>query len=464
MANVKKIYQERGVSGIQYNSGYVIEQPLKQLQGTSGIKIFTEMYYVDPVVGAVMFAIEQMVRSGKWGVKPAGKDEKDKKAAELIEQCMKDMENTWEDFISDALTVLPYGWAFFELIYKVRRRGTDITKRSRYDDGKIGWAEIAFRSQRSWYEWMMNDTTGKCIGMWQYDEHLPGQMIDIPLRSNGGLAKGLLLKTKNAGGNPEGVSILTNAYRPWLIKKRLEEIEGIGIERDLAGLPVLVPPEDWDWDDDENSGALSWGKDLITHLRRDEYEGVLLPNGKWDLKLLSSIGTRQHNTSEIINRYDKRIAMTSLGQFIMLGMDRVGSFALVDSMEDLWKSAIQGHLHGIAGTINKDAIPSLLYLNPEFDSLDEYPEVYPERVNVPSLTELANYINALAGHAVVNFDDEDIRKELMRMGRMPVEGQEKPPEVEVAPAPGGPNPAGQLPRSRPSVGGANPGQPKNSPK
>jgi hypothetical protein len=36
--------------------------------------------------------------------------------------------------------------------------------------------------------------------------------------------------------------MLRTAYRPWFMKKRLEEFESIGIERDLAGLPIMWLP------------------------------------------------------------------------------------------------------------------------------------------------------------------------------------------------------------------------------
>ena len=45
-----------------------------------------------------------------------------------------------------------------------------------------------------------------------------------------------------AKGNPEGRRILRDAYRAWYFKKRLEEFEAIGVERDLAGMPVGKVP------------------------------------------------------------------------------------------------------------------------------------------------------------------------------------------------------------------------------
>jgi hypothetical protein len=56
------------------------------------------------------------------------------------------------------------------------------------------------------------------------------------------IEKMLLFRTTVQRNNPEGRSMLRTAYRPWRNKKRIEEIEGVGIERDLAGLPMARIP------------------------------------------------------------------------------------------------------------------------------------------------------------------------------------------------------------------------------
>ncbi|WP_155274431.1 hypothetical protein [Piscirickettsia salmonis] len=48
-----------------------------------------------------------------------------------------------------------------------------------------------------------------------------------------------MFRTTSRKGNPEGRSILRNAYQPWYYKKNLESIESIGIERNLVGLLTL---------------------------------------------------------------------------------------------------------------------------------------------------------------------------------------------------------------------------------
>jgi hypothetical protein len=63
--------------------------------------------------------------------------------------------------------------------------------------------------------------------------------------------------------NPEGRSMLRTAYRSWRNKKRIEEIEGVGIERDLAGLPIARIPGKFfskDADADEKAVLAGWQK------------------------------------------------------------------------------------------------------------------------------------------------------------------------------------------------------------
>ena len=152
------------------------------------------------------------------------------------------------------------------------------------------------------------------------------------------IEKALLFRTKSRKNNPEGRSILRNAYRSWYFKRRIQEIEGIGIERDLAGLPVIHGPEDLDIWDDQNKDAVKARlglEEMVRSIRRDEMEGVVLPAG-YTLELLSSGGTRQFDTNAIINRYDTRIAMTVLADFIFLGHDKTGSWALSSDKTELF--------------------------------------------------------------------------------------------------------------------------------
>jgi hypothetical protein len=77
----------------------------------------------------------------------------------------------------------------------------------------------------------------------------------------------------------------------------------------------------------------------------------------YKLTLLSSGGNRQFNTDAIVARYDQRITMTILADFILLGHEKVGSFALGSSKIDLFLTAIAQMTAQISDVFNKDAVP-----------------------------------------------------------------------------------------------------------
>ena len=427
-------FSQRSVLGVRHSGGWVLQDPLIELQAERGIRQFMEMSLNDATVRGVLFAIEQVVRQVSWDAQGVGEsDPKDREAKDFLRSSMNDMDSlSWDGFVTDILTFLPYGWSIFEEVYKLRRGRTDQPKtNSQFDDGRIGWSRFAFIHQSTWERWVFEggdgarlrgrnsegnkrgrSGSGEVMAFVQRD---PNSMSPLPPIS---MKKLVLFKTKHSGGNPEGESILRGAWRSWRFKKLFEEIEGIGVERDLAGLPVLTPPEGFDWEDDANINAVNWAREFITHVRRDEYEGVILPTPEWKFELMTTGGRRAFDTTGIINRYDKRIVMSMLAQFLMLGMERIGSFALVNSLSDLWLTAIDGYVKGIVSTINRGPVKNLFDLNPEFDGIDR-PKIEATRINTPNLGELAKMLSAISseggpssdGNVDGNVDGEIDREE-----------------------------------------------------
>ncbi|HPQ09760.1 MAG TPA: hypothetical protein PLQ98_00360 [Bacillota bacterium] len=403
MATKNANFTQIGKTGFKHYSGYIYDEFLTSLQGAQGVKVYREMYDNDPIVGAAIQAIERLIASVQWYVEPASSKRVDKNAAVFVKECMTDMSHTWNSFIENVTSMLVYGWSYFEIVYKLRKKGA-----SKYTDGRIGWRKIEIRKQSSLDHWELEDDGG-VLGMWQAPP--PDlQSVYIPIQ------KAILFRTKT--DNPEGRSVLRNAYRPWFIKKNIEEIEAVGVERDLIGLPVLYLPEGLDLDsNDPDTAALRHRlEELIKSLRRDEQDGLALPFG-WDIKLLGGSGSsrRQFDVDRIVNRYDKRIAASLLSQFIMLGMDRVGSFALSRNQNEVFLIAVQGYLENIAETINIHLIPRLFELNPGFARMSDYPQVLPGRVVKEDADRVSQFIERLARAGFIAPDDVD-RDELLRIG------------------------------------------------
>jgi hypothetical protein len=403
-------FSEYGKSGIRRFTGRVYEEFLTNLQGLQGIRTFKEMADNDDIVGASMSAIERVVAQASWTVESYDESSSCLKDAEFLEQCKSDMEHSWSDFILEANSCLTYGWAVLEEVYKIRKGDTlDKRTNSKFNDGLIGWRKFSRRMQSTFYMWDFEDN-GDIKGLIQ---NPPPEYAYLYIPMD----KALHFRTKIEGNNPEGRSILRNSYKSYYYKKNLQIIEAIGVERDLVGIPILQPPENWNIADPKNATLLTYAEKLLSNLRRDEQEGVFLPPG-WELSLLS-IGNsrRQFDTDKILNRYDKRIAITLLAQFIMLGMDRVGSFALSNDQNDLFKLAVQSYINRIADVINTYAVPRLFRLNPTLGKGNRLPKLIPSNISAPNLTELAAYINSLSKAQILPTNNVTLNTALIKLGR-----------------------------------------------
>ena len=397
-----------GSSGLNRQGGQVDEEWLRQLQGEKGLKLYTEMRDNDPVVGAILYAIKTLIRQTKSSFQSANDSDVAKQYKDFVESCVEDMDISWPDFLAEVLSFLPYGWSYFEVLYKVRRGfNLDLKLSSNSSDGKIGWRKFAVRSQDTLSKWEFDDE-GAVLGLWQmappsYEE------VYIPLD------KSLHFRTETHKNNPEGRSILRNAYRSFHFLKRIQEIEAIGIERDLAGMPTMQVPVELLSPNATTSqkSVVDDFRDMIQKIRRDEYEGVVIPSETdmdgnptgFKLSLLNSGGRRPMDVDSIVKRYESRIALSVLGEFVLLGLDGVGSFALSSNKTALFAQALGTYLQTIAATFNKQAVHTLLRLN-GFQDVENFPSLVFHDIESPDIQEIAGALSGLVSSGVLTPDNE----------------------------------------------------------
>jgi hypothetical protein len=113
-------FSEIGYTGLNAYAGTLREEFLPELRGKQGIKVYKEMSENDPVVGAVLFAVGMLIRQTSWSLTPKDESAQAVEAAEFVDSCRDDMSQTWEDVMSEILTMLPFGWAWIEEVYKKR--------------------------------------------------------------------------------------------------------------------------------------------------------------------------------------------------------------------------------------------------------------------------------------------------------------------------------------------------------
>lgn len=445
------VNKETGRIGQRRYGGTLYEEFLPELRGKRGTEVYREMSENDDIVGAVLFAVEMLVRQCNWNVEPGGDTAKDKEAAGFVRQCMDDMSETWVDTISEILSFITFGWSYHEIVYKRRMgRTKDKRTRSKYNDCLVGWMKLPVRAQETLYQWEY-DSEDNLLGMTQLAPP-DWKICTIPAE------KALHFRTKSRKDNPEGKSILRNAYRSWYFKKRIQEIEGIGIERDLAGLPVIHAPQDmdiWDREDPHMVQMYAGLEKMVNSIRRDETEGIILPYD-FKLELLSSGGTRQFDTNAIIERYDTRIAMTVLADFIFLGHQQTGSFALSSDKTELFAAAIGAFLDIICETFNSQGIPALIDINGKyFEGISGYPKMTHGDIEDMDITKVSTFIKDMTGIGVL-VPDDGLEDYIRQAGHLPErtsdtretdsirqkqQEKEQPPEPEEAPG----TDAGEIP-------------------
>jgi hypothetical protein len=414
------LFQEVGRSGTRIFSGLVQEEFVRDLVGLRGVQAFKEMSSNSPVVGGCLLAIKLPIRTARWYVEPAGKEPEDLLAAEFCESLLEDMEDSIEAVVSEMLSFVEYGWSFCELVYK-RRRGDRAAEgvRSKFEDGRIGWRRIPLRAQHSLESWQQAKDTDDIEGLWQ----IPApdfQRRFVPTQ------KAVHLRVGATRGNPEGVSLLRSGWFAWYFVKELCKIEAIGVERDLSGLPVAGVPPDYLFENAplEKQAVVTALRKILQTIRVDENASIIKPlaydkdgNPTFTLELMSSPGTRSHDTTKIIERHEIRIAQALLTDFIMIGHSAVGSRALAEPKMDFFMLALNALADVIASGFSRQAFPRVLALN----GMDprRSPTLQHGELRSPDLTEIGNYIKTLSDAGMPMFPDSQLEQHLREIGGLP---------------------------------------------
>ena len=176
------LVSERGWNGVRpFESLPVairgLENPVRRMRE------FEKMAQRDPVVSALLLAIEMQVRGSTWSVESCWEPDLDDDdsgemddvdgggmevsseqqaaddAAVFIDSCLHDMNVSFEEFLSSAMSMTTYGFSLFEMVYKLRD-GEDGDVLSKFDDRMLGLRKLAPRPQRTINRWIIDDHGG----------------------------------------------------------------------------------------------------------------------------------------------------------------------------------------------------------------------------------------------------------------------------------------------------------------
>lgn len=398
-----------GVRGLKNLAGRINEEYLAALKSwTKEAKIYQEMRD-DAVISTLLDAIKLPLLAAEFEVVKQGDTEADDMAAEFLEENMWGMaRQSWRAHVGDALESLDFGFVVSEVVLEKRT------------DGRLWLANLEPRAQETLYRWDFDEQDG-ATAFAQLDPDTGKQLI-IPLEKCVHVALG------GRKGNPQGRSLLRSIYRTWRYLRNLEELEAIGIERDVGGMPIFKLPEGGITDAEET--AL---KAAAKGLKQDEEAYLLLPFGVEVIPYAS--GSKAYNIAEVIERKKKEILMRGFAQFLMLGMEKVGSQALVQGSQDFFALALVGIQQQLLEVWNQQLVPYLFSHN-SFPGLTALPQITWADPGKPDIGALLDAYAKGQGASVITpiREDEEHVRGMLRLPDLP-EGEGEGPRLPRGTAP-----------------------------
>ena len=322
-----------GVRGLKNLGGRVQEEYDKLLTSwADAVKYYIEMRD-DLTISTLMAAIKLPLLAAEFDVEAASDSIVDVAAKDWLWDAINNMDRqSWRSHVSDMLEAPEFGWALSEIVLEKRR------------DGRLWIKNIDPRGQETLYRWEF-DEFDHTVAFVQQDPDT-GRIATIPMQ------KTIHVTFGGRKGNPQGRGMFRTLFRTWRFLKNLENLEGIGLERNIGGMPVAtLPPEPLSGQDIEDLKA------ALRDLRLDEEMYMILPNGLTVTAYSGSINTAP--LSLVIDRKQKEILQLGFAQFIKLGMTQVGTQALVKGSQDFFTLGLESIQQQILEAWNGQLVPFL---------------------------------------------------------------------------------------------------------
>lgn len=334
---------EVGVAGELVFTG--IENEEKRSDNIT-IEKYRKMVDTDDVAGALYLILTLPILATTYKIL-ADKEDTGETQAKLIRSNLLSpphkggIETPLDLVLAQMLLATIDGFALFNRVPTVNKDGYIIYKKLAYRDS-IGLT-------------LKRDKFGGYDGARQQVNY-NGKLIDVSFKPE----ETFLFTYDKARGYLYGRSAFKTAYVNYDRKRRLEYLDGIGLQNDAIKPKILVRTQ---------SGALGEAGKKAKNLalaalaKLGELKPVAsIPYGH-DVKELSSEG---RDPGPSIERQNAGIARTVLAQFIMLGTQgksNVGSYALSENHSDLFMIALKGLMQNIENHFNFYLIPDLIDMN-----------------------------------------------------------------------------------------------------
>jgi len=365
-------YEVLGAMGTAVYGGYVQDpEGSSALKGYRRYQTYSDMLANTSIVAAGVRYFLNLTAKSRWSMVPSTKEgvneDEAARIALLCEELLFDDPKTpWHRVIRRAAMYRFYGFSIQEWTAKKR------------DDGIITMADIRPRPQKTIERWDI-DQNGDVAGVMQRS---PQDSREIYLPRG----KLLYVVDDTLSDSPEGLGIFRHLAAPAKRLERYEQLEGVGFETDLRGIPLGRGPftqlaqmvkdgsiteadrlriEEPLRDFMENhikGPKLGMMLDSMPYLTQDDKASPSAQK-QWDLELLKAGSTGQEAVAEAINRVNREMARVLGVEQLLLGESSTGSHALSKDKTQSFFMLVNGTLNELTEAVKTDLLTVLFQLN-----------------------------------------------------------------------------------------------------
>ncbi len=365
---------ESGYLGLNVFNGVSNDELKKELNFPHSVNTYKQMSY-HATINSALTLFENLIGKADWKFKPiADATPEELKQAKIINEMMQDLtDQTWSEFISEAMSANMYGFSVHEKVYRRRLKANG----SKHDDGVIGWKKLPIRNQETIEKFIFSEDGNEVRGIKQNLSAISDVYNRYSSRTNNEVilprSKVMLFRAGKHKGDPFGKSMLRDAYLAWRFLTVIEEIEANGVAKDLAGLPVLkLPPQYLSSEASPDQKAIrAYYENVMRNLQLNQQSALILPQAHdpdtrqplFELELLSLNGSKAMDTTKIKEYYKNLILTALFADILVLGQSGGGSNALGQVKNSLSATAAEAMLKKIRDVINEDLIKQTYELN-----------------------------------------------------------------------------------------------------
>lgn len=412
-----------GSSGTAIFGGYIeSEEKSSDLRGTNRYRTYAELLANISIVGSGVRNFLNLVAKAKWAFKP-GPGDKDGMYAELAERVLtSDPATSFSRIVRSMAMYRFYGFSIMEW-----------TAKRHEQDGSITLGRVDVRPQKTIERWETGEH-GELNGVYQLVPNT-GKEVFLPRH------RLVYCVDDTLTDSPEGMGLLRHVVRSSRQLERLEQLEGIGFDGDLRGVPLARGPfaalrkkvRDKEMTEGDRFMLEKPLRDFMRNHIRNVRTGMLLdssvytsaddaqqPSGTpvWDLEILKGSSTSLEELDVAITRKCRDIARVLGAEQLMLGDGRTGSFALSKDKTANLYLAVDGTLMELADVAASDLLLPMWLVNGW--PIEAMPIISNEALRVQDIGELAAALRDMASAGAVLSPDDPVVQEMMALMGLPV--------------------------------------------